>query len=109
MPHTPGQWETQIRPLGDPYNDVVDIATPEGTRVACVFGWPDAEEGGPQREEMLADARLIAAAPELLKACEAFTRWFDGWCPNSRCCADSGLPIHEQALAAIKKANGGCP
>jgi hypothetical protein len=53
-----------------------------------------------------ANARLIAAAPDLLAACEAFAKWFDGWCPNATCCAESGLPIHEQTIAAIAKAKG---
>jgi hypothetical protein len=60
-------------------------------------------------EVSAADAHLIAAAPDLLAACEEFARWFDGWCPDARCCALSGLPIHERTMAAIKKAKGGMP
>jgi len=41
---------------------------------------------------------------ELLACCEAFCKWFDGWCPTQKCCADSGLPIHERTLMAIDTA-----
>lgn len=47
---------------------------------------------------------LAAIQLELLASCKAFDKWFDGWCPNSQCCAHSGLPIQKQARAAIAKA-----
>jgi hypothetical protein len=42
-------------------------------------------------------------AKELADACEAFAKWFDGWCPNQTCCARTGLPVHEQALTALSR------
>lgn len=53
---------------------------------------------------MLKFKPLYAAAPDLLAACKAFAKWFDGWCPTATCCGKTGLPVHEQALAAIAKA-----
>lgn len=50
----------------------------------------------------IADARLIAAAPELLNACRAYDEWAD-----KTYCNDPGLhAIREAMRAAIAKATG---
>lgn len=68
MPHTPGNW--QVAPLSKDTNVILSL-TPEEKIIATV--WPPNSE---------ANARLIAAAPDLLAACEQALKAlaaFDGY------------------------------
>lgn len=56
--HTPGPWKINT--------DWYHIDAPRGLTVAAVFG-----STGPHAAESKANAKLIAAAPELLAACKA--------------------------------------
>ncbi len=56
--HTPGPWELSRDAVPDWHTQITVYTEATGTRVATVF----------ERE---ANAHLIAAAPELLAACEA--------------------------------------
>ncbi len=47
---------------------------------------------------------LLRQRDELLAACKEFAVWFDGWCPQNKCCASSGLTIHEKVVKLIAKA-----
>lgn len=83
--HTKGPWEIQRATNGIPYR----ITSPNSddkkpgsvgkhvTRWGCLMN-PSSEEGE-------ANARLIAAAPELLAFAEKFDRWADlgGYVPDS--------------------------
>jgi hypothetical protein len=62
--HTPGPWEVS----GFPKSEGFSILTGKGRCVAERYPAAVSEKEG---EEMEANARLIAAAPELLKACKA--------------------------------------
>lgn len=119
--HTPGPWSfyTEPQPNGCP------VVGSKGLLV-CMLGhsvrMPD------QKETALANARLIAAAPELLEACQTFSEWLrreeagfpaetrfdtpDGeakwrewYFENLRIC-DLAQTL---ARAAIAKATGGAP
>ena len=59
------------------------------------------------RRTGMADARLIAAAPEMLAALQAVLAEIEG--PNRPYSTDSWLPSHlaDQVRAAIAKAEGG--
>jgi hypothetical protein len=104
--HTPGPWTCKregrlLRGTG------TILIWSEGDKTVAEI--PVSIHGIPfSHEQEIANALMIAAAPDLLEACKAFAKWFDGWCPNSQCCANSGLPIHEQSLAAIAKAESPC-
>ena len=84
--HTPGPWEpTNSDDLDDPPGNVV-----------CTLGdgWYVSSEHEPTRDSNEADARLIAAAPEMLDALEA---------------AAHVLPLGEEynaVVEAIAKAKG---
>lgn len=65
------------------------------------------DHDGHSMEVAIANANMLSASLDLFAACKAFATWFDGWCHQANCCAHTGLPIHEQALAAIKKASEG--
>lgn len=83
--HTPGPW------VIDGFRDEHDLMTADRRMIAKINGL---------RPAMLEDednARLIAAAPELLEALEAVLKAVGPY--------DSGLPV-EQIKAAIAKAKG---
>lgn len=87
--HTLGQWRTEG----------CTIYAGE-TRVAQTW---DADFGGLPTPTMEANARLIAAAPELLKALNEILQWWmesDGG-------DDMPTDLFDQAHAAIAKAKGG--
>ena len=91
MKHTPGPW-------------VVDPAVRQGFTVYApkegfIVGTQD-EEGRYGAIESEANARLIAAAPELLEALKSVIAWLDA--PDESAFSDSEL-----ARAAIAKATGG--
>lgn len=97
--HTPGPWtlETVTTAVGIchkigpfPPRRPDDVTT----RSACLYA--DYPSGcNPADEELKANARLIAAAPELLEALEAITEPYD-----------TSLPEYKVARAAIAKAKG---
>jgi hypothetical protein len=83
--HTPGQWEA-----ADYWNDrslQIPVTDCDGGPIANVWGGND---------EAFANARLIAAAPELLEACEAVANHL----------AIKGSALQTLIHAAIAKARG---
>lgn len=53
------------------------------------------------------DSPMLNESAARLRDCESllrdFATWFDGWCPSNKCCARTGLPIHERAIALLKR------
>ena len=85
--HTPGPWERNEAPTGH-YAEEVVAKSPRGKTITVArIG------SGPDRREH--DARLIAAAPELLAALEAALPLIN-----------NQSPLCAQMTAAIKKARG---
>jgi hypothetical protein len=95
--HTSGPWTYQYSPY--PYRDGDEIPAFEvhGDEVKVC----DTNETRPT-EEQEANARLIAAAPEMLGALEDLLAHAEYFCPQ-----DLGLKVYEQARLAIAKAKGG--
>jgi len=64
--------------------------------------------GSDRKAENEANARLIAAAPDLLAALKAVTEMFGPWhdddCPADDTCDCSAKPIHDAVNAAIARA-----
>lgn len=99
--HTPGPWHWDSDPIkGDPLGRVRYRVTTTGKTVTqCYYSSSD--------EQAEWDARLIAAAPELLQALQIT---YDALCisyPLHSSDMDKRLAIMEQARAAITKATGG--
>ena len=95
--HTPGPWR-----VGNFTTHGVGIFTGDLQTMIADTGGYDKQD----RSEVEANARLIAAAPDLLEAAQAFTRWLDtpaGETPASRKMLEAAA-IH--ARAAIAKAEG---
>jgi hypothetical protein len=57
-------------------------------------------------DEKLANARLIAAAPELYRALEDFDNWFAGFDPDKQSSRMEGRKVVIRARAALAKALG---
>ena len=88
--HTPGPWETSRDAVPDGHTQVTVYAESDGERVATAF-----------RNE--ANARLIAAAPDLLAALDQITQHT---APLMRAKDPLGFDIDRIARAAIKLARG---
>ena len=117
--HTPGPWKLQF-----PFIFRDEDSGPCGA-IANVRKFTEdsiqwAVKGGPAAEANIANARLIAAAPELLEACEAlvdecciFERNGDWCCPFCNNVQETDRDFEHEpdcpvvsALAAIAKAKG---
>ena len=104
--HTPGPWieaahsTHDIRICAGPPNDRYSVAVVEGR----IFrGSPDPKLA---TSEGLANARLIAAAPDLLAACQAALRLYGSDAEGANGCA-SPEELAIDLRAAIAKAGGG--
>ena len=97
--HTPGPWRTYS------YSDSASarqwtVGTPGGDRIA------DNIERGKPTDEAEANARLIAAAPELLEACKSALRYYEMFRDSSPM-GDTELDDIAWIKAAILAATGG--
>ncbi|MBA43595.1 MAG: hypothetical protein CMF62_06285 [Magnetococcales bacterium] len=86
LKHTPGPW------LADGF--FVSTKDDEHSIVSAVISKPD--------EELKANAHLIAAAPDLLEACEAALKKLNSICQHSNAAHEAQTMIRE----AINKAKG---
>ncbi len=78
--HTPGLWRVSTRNFnGKEYSAYITHDHPTRPwRSDVVGGWGiTAQSSGETIEEAEANARLIAAAPELLEACKNVVAWFE--------------------------------
>lgn len=107
--HTPGTWAVNQADISADEDTVFTISVEtEEHNVATVSAFElivnddgSVSPGGPtlqMLEEARANARLIAAAPDLLKALKACLEKGKRWHPCD--------PVVEEALAAIAKATG---
>ena len=94
--HTPGPWKVNA----DEYGNVLGVRAANDATI-CQINWMIRKRGGLQAE---ANARLIAAAPDLLAVLKEFVK-------DSECDADGEKHPkdcwHCAAMAAILKAEGG--
>ena len=104
--HTPGPWVVLPEECDRPYIRIRGTVLGGRYKIANVL--TPCYEGVHEREaeETRANARLIAAAPEMLEALQAIADEADGTGKPYSC--DSYLPRHfiEKARAAIAKATG---
>ena len=92
IPHTPGPWHHEA----DGHTGAVKTETKQ--LIASVFGGdPECHEDARQ----IANARLIAAAPDLLKALRAWVQ-STSWDEQT----GSMRPVYDLAKAAIARAEG---
>lgn len=108
--HTPGPWQWAASTAGT-QDDVYHVGAeyePHGD--ICTIAKQDPQQdGGRSRALELANARLIAAAPELLAALYNLTMWIEGEKKgyNAKELSEVSLQRHiEVARAALAKATG---
>lgn len=109
--HTPGPWQLKVAEFGGPHE--VSFAPKSYGRIASVFtpGFQNLPEA-PTTQECEANARLIAAAPDLLAACEMLAEAYQSGEDNAGSMEWSDVDLAwEYATAAIAKALGedACP
>ena len=95
--HTPGPWKSH-------FDEAYFVTGPDLGRVAMMMNLKGALGLGGRRSgsESAANCRLIAAAPDMLAALQAYDAWAD-----KVLCRDSELSIvRRQMRAAIAKATG---
>jgi hypothetical protein len=94
--HTPGDWSFWQKYQGE---DIASIRA-NGKIIADVVGQNSGE--GVMKDEALANAKLIAAAPDLLKALKEMLRHTDGNCAEEPMTTLTQAEL--EARAAIEKA-----
>lgn len=101
LKHTPGPWQVSGgRSRQDAYGHTVG---PDGFGIACVFY---CDRTTADHIASLADARLMAAAPELLEALKEAKDGLRYWEPQTAHGAREMARICALVDAAIKKAEG---
>lgn len=100
--HTPGPWKMSHGGLpGDSgFSIASDSAEADNVKITAEC-WPCTIVSEDHRQELFANGRLIAAAPELLEALEMMA---ECWQNGSPVCA--GSEVAKDAIAAIAKARG---
>lgn len=102
--HTPGPWKARFKESGVARSVVRDN---DGGQAICSLPWPGPVDGGfaGRARHIAANARLIAAAPDLLRACQLVLAIHDNpqqQPPQYRISLDPKAT--EQIRAAIAKA-----
>lgn len=107
MTHTPGPWliagATHIYASGKNGANVCSISEPRAT---TEVRYTPLALGSNDREEAYANARLIAAAPDMLKALRKLTTEITS---NQTLMDNISLRVFEEAVEAIGKALGEQP
>lgn len=96
-PATPGPWE--IKEFGGP-----QISGPDGYAVATMWGALSVDE---LKGQDLANARLIAAAPDLVEALEKALKYLDGSNPLNVSGGYRNCDLRDDLRAALAKAREG--
>ena len=100
--HTPGPWQVSGgRSRLETYGHTIG---PDGFSIACVFY---SDQTNAEHIASLADARLIAAAPDLLEAMKEAKNGLRYWEPQTAYGASERARICALVDAAIAKAKGG--
>lgn len=96
MEHTKGEWKIEKRDGHSMYGVRPVICTRDVDRIAVI-----SYRGGASRDEADANALLIAAAPDLLVACEALVSGINN--PNPDATDEVSIAM-DKAVVTIKKA-----
>ena len=97
--YTPGPWTVDHAMITGATGDTVALICDTGEALGTVADWPRLTGPVPADAVNEANARLIAAAPDLLAALEAFAQAFED--DSIEMC-----DVNDMAIAAIAKARG---
>ena len=103
--HTPAPWVLKIRPaVHDDNVTVAEIEQPRSVKYRGIVAYMQSAEHiyGIDEDELVANARLIAAAPDMLEALKLCANYI----ANTESELGITLPCGEKARAAIAKAEG---
>lgn len=92
--HAPGPWSIERRHDGRPFGISAPLIAKSDVDCVCEFGM--------NAENVEANANLIAAAPDMLKALQLVDQWMVGHCPAPF----SDQQVLEVVNSAIDKAQG---
>ncbi len=95
--HTPEPWTVEVSPHQNEFSHFIESPNSPAKTIACLE--KRTTRNSPPTEEESANARLIAAAPELLATLEAV---WDFWAGG-----DAPKELEDRIKAAIAKAEGG--
>jgi hypothetical protein len=102
--HTPGEWAHRIN------KDETAYVVEAGHRLICKMSWHSASDFYPKQRQSEANARLLAAAPDLLAALVAVCDRSDELCKDRDAHRSPELePLYQQCRAAIARATGEQP
>jgi len=108
--HTAGPWKASVAFFGPSGNGVPKVSHGDTSSVMCFLNLSGAYGGNKGIERANADARLIAAAPELLEALEdvlsAYRDARTALANHKFIGGHEETPIMQRARAAIAKARG---
>jgi hypothetical protein len=107
--HTPGPWTVGARGKYGTHNANIIFSNGGEGSVATVYGLPmhtNLEEVDPKYAEGMANARLIAAAPELLEALREAYGYVDCIPETAAGGDDAAIELARRLRAAIAKATG---
>lgn len=96
--HTPGPWEVLHCGID---SETILVQSGDGLEICTTIG----EQMGLPEEA--ANARLIAAAPDMLAACKSALEVLDEACQTGYHDAEKDAPTARELEAAIAKAEGG--
>ena len=105
MAHTPGNWTIDHESIGPPGEPVALLCDMTAPNVATVVDWPRRDAEAVDDTENEANARLIAAAPELLADLEALL-FYDTFEEAEPVLGTREHEVVSAARAAIAKAKG---
>ena len=109
--HTPGTWKTTF--VGDTFEEArYVIADPTAARPMLIADcWPETpfEFGLPDVEEYQANAKLIAAAPDMLDALTKIAAWWMETPDFKNGEDEMPADVFDDMLHAIRKATGETP
>lgn len=97
MSHTPGEWK-YLGPTGDGKRQLVESTNGDSWERCSV----EVDSDDCDYDMAVANARLIAASPKLLEACERTLEILDAWGPERR--GHTLELLHERLTAAIAAA-----
>jgi len=90
--HTPGPWEQSGVQIHSHNGNICQLSEP---RKSKYIGHDTLDIGSADWDEGMANARLIATAPELLAACEQVVKWFEQGGKNT------GFIMCREAIAKV--------
>jgi hypothetical protein len=103
---TPGPWHLHAHKPPGTLGTIQVSDSPDHTNKSAVVHWSGFDSGDKPFEVKLANARLIAAAPNLLAACKDLCEWLGAFRDREEQLGNLDMQLVDVARAAIAAAEG---